>query len=272
MPKISVVMGIYNCADTLSEALNSLLLQTYQDFNVIMCDDGSKDNTKEIALSFVKSHPDKFILIENKENLGLNKTLNKCIKISDGDYIARMDGDDLSVPTRFEKEINFLLENPEYALVSSPMIMFDENGEWGQTSVIQYPTVNDFCKHSPFFCHAAVMMKKSVLSEVGGYTEDKKFLRVEDCNLWFKIYEKGYKGANLTEPLYLMRDDRNAIGRRNLTARLNGCYVVFDGFKRVNMPRYKYFYAIKNVIVEVIKGVVPIGVYKYIHKRKFDKN
>ena len=94
-PRISVIMGIYNCAQTLVEALDSLLAQTCQDFKVIMCDDGSNDNTFEIAQTYVDRYPGKFILIKNVQNMKLAATLNHCLEYVDTEYVARMDGDDL---------------------------------------------------------------------------------------------------------------------------------------------------------------------------------
>ena len=83
MVRISVLMGIYNCEQTLREALDSLLAQTCQDFKVIMCDDGSKDGTMEIASSYVRRYPEKFLLIQNEKNMGLNFTLNHCLEYAD---------------------------------------------------------------------------------------------------------------------------------------------------------------------------------------------
>ena len=105
-------MGIYNCASTLQEALDSLYAQTYQDFEIILCDDGSKDKTYEVALENQRKH-DNIVLLRNEQNLGLNVTLNKCLAAAEGEYIARMDGDDISLPTRFEKQVKFLDEHPE---------------------------------------------------------------------------------------------------------------------------------------------------------------
>ena len=271
-PKISIIQGIYNCAETLSESIDSIITQTYDNWELIMCDDGSADNTYEVALEYKNKYPDKIVLIKNEKNMGLNYTLNRCLEAAKGEYIARIDGDDISLPTRFEKEINFLINNPQFALVSTPMIMFDENGEWGKTTVIEYPQKNDFCKHTPFFAHAACMMKKSVFDEVGGYTVDPKFLRVEDCNLWFKVYAHGYKGANLTEPLYMMRDDRNATHRRSIKARINSCYVLYHGFRMLRMPWYKYIYVIRNAMIEIIKGLIPMRFYEYIHRKRIGNN
>lgn len=270
-PRVSIIMGIYNCADTLDEAVKSILEQTYQNWEMIMCDDGSTDDTVAVAQKYVEQDPKRFILLKNGKNKGLNYTLNRCLEQATGEFVARMDGDDISMPTRFEKEVDFLLSNPEFALVSTVMGMFDEHGDWGQTKVIQFPTKNDFCKHTPFFCHAACMIRKDVFIEVGGYTVDPKLLRVEDCHLWFKIYAAGYKGANIDEMLYKMRDDRNATRRRSLKARLNGIYVMWVGFHLVKMPYYKYGYVLLCAIQELIKHLIPLQIYEYIHRRKFEK-
>ena len=268
-PKVSIIMGIYNCERTLIEAIDSIEAQTFSNWELIMCDDGSSDNTVAIASQYVKKNPDKFILIKNKKNMGLNYTLNKCLEFAKGEYIARMDGDDISISTRLEKEVNFLDHNPEFAIVSTPMIMFDSDGEWGKTSVIEYPKKKDFCTHTPFFCHAASVIRKEAFDTVHGYTEDPRFLRVEDCNLWFRIYAAGYIGANLTEPLYKMRDDRNATHRRTFRARMNGCYVLYDGFKMLNMPWYEYRFVLKNYIIELAKCFIPESLYHWFHKYKY---
>lgn len=268
MPRISVIMGIYNCASTLQEALDSLYSQTYQDFEIILCDDGSKDNTYELALENQKQH-NNIVLLKNPHNMGLNQTLNNCLAVAQGEYIARMDGDDISLPTRFEKEIQFLEEHPELSLVSTAMIMFDEQGDWGQTKMIEFPQRNDFIEHSPFFTHAAVMVKRSVYLEVGGYTVGKRYLRVEDCHLWYKIYAAGYKGGNILEPLYKMRDDRNAAGRRKFQHRLNGIYVAIKGFQMLKMPWYYYIFIVKKIVLTTIKGLIPSSISDNLRKRKF---
>ena len=157
--------------------------------------------------------------------------------------------------------------HPEFALVSTEMVMFDESGDWGKTRVIEQPQVNDFCTHTPFFCHAAAMIRADVFREVGGYTVDPRYLRVEDCNLWFKIYAAGYRGANIPEPLYKMRDDRNATNRRTFRARMNGCYVVYKGFQMLKMPWYKYYYVLRNYVIECIKFLMPTWLYEAFHKR-----
>ena len=190
--KISILMGIYNCASTLNEAIDSIIEQTYPNWEFIICDDGSQDNSYEIAKEYEKADPERFMVIKNSENKGLNATLNRCLKIATGEYVARMDGDDLCDPTRFQKEADFLNRHPEYAIVSTHMTTFDEEGDWGCIRTMEYPQVKDFPTHVPMFCHAPCMIRRSAFLDVKGYTEDKRLLRVEDYHLWYKFYAKGY--------------------------------------------------------------------------------
>ena len=144
-------MGIYNCARTLNEAIDCIIQQSYTNWEVIMCDDCSVDNTIDVAEQYVLKYPDKFVLLKNKKNQGLNYTLNRCLKHATGDYIARMDGDDLCDENRFQREVEVLENNPDIAIVSTDMYFFDENGIWGRTHVKQFPTKIDFLKGTPFF-------------------------------------------------------------------------------------------------------------------------
>lgn len=269
--KISILMGVYNCENTLCEAIDSIIGQSYENWQFIICDDGSRDNTYKIAKEYEQKDPERFLVIKNKTNLGLNATLNKCLRLAEGEYIARMDGDDISVINRFEKEINILENYPEYAIVSSHMITFDENGEWGCIKTLEKPEVRDFATQVPMFCHAPCMIRREAFLDVEGYTEDKRLLRVEDYHLWYKLYAKGYRGYNIQESLYKMRDDRNALHRRTVSARLNGIYANFIGFKMINMPKWMYIYAIKNAILECIKLLLPDMVYMYLHKKRLEK-
>ena len=258
MARISVLMGIYNCAETLVEALDSLYAQTYQDFKIILCEDGSSDDTYAVAEKYAKSH-DNIILLRNERNMGLNYTLNRCLEQADTEYVARMDGDDISLPERFEKEINFLDTHPEYAVVSGPMKYFDEEGVFRIGKAGGEPGIKSFIYGAPF-CHAPAMMRTSVIKSVGGYSVDKKLIRIEDYDLWMKIYASGYIGYNLSTPLYMMRDDRNAIRRRTFRARLNSTRARLHAFSVLGIPRRYYPYAFLPVLI----GVLPNRLYKYL--------
>ena len=248
--RISVLMGIYNCAPTLQEALDSLYVQTYQGFKIILCDDGSKDDTLKIAEENAKKH-ENVIVIKNEHNMGLNYTLNHCLEYADTEFCARMDGDDTCHPTRFEKEIKFLDEHPEYAIVSTTMHHFDEMGIFRTGMASGEPKPSDYPKGVPFN-HAPCMIRTSAYKTVGGYSVSGKLLRQEDYHLWLKMYEKGFRGYMLNEPLYNMLDDRNAYARRNWISRRNEAYVKYLACKMLNLPFWYYMYCLKPIILYIM--------------------
>lgn len=261
-PTISIISGIYNCADTLPAAIESILAQTVEDWEWILCDDASRDNTYAVAKKYADQYPGKFILIRNEKNMGLNYTLNRCLEYASGKFIARMDGDDLCPPDRFEEELRCLEDNPDIHIVSTDMEYFDETGVWGIIRHPEFPENRDFLAGSPF-CHAACMVRREAYEAVGGYTVDKKLLRMEDYHLWVKMYAKGFKGRNIGKALYQMRDDRNAYSRRNLQCRLNEAYVRLLLVKELKLP----FYTAVNALRPVILALLPMKVYDLLHKR-----
>lgn len=257
---ISVIMGIYNCATTLEDAVKCIQNQTYTNWELIMCDDGSSDSTYEIAKR-MQAQDSKIILLKNEQNLGLNATLNRCLEYAKGSYIARMDGDDLCSPDRFEKEIGILEKNPEVSIVSTDMDFFDDKGIWGHTNVKVEPVAKDFLVQTQF-CHAACMARKEAYDAVGGYSVDEKLLRVEDYHLWIKMYAAGFRGMNIKESLYQMRDDRNALKRKKFKFRINEAYVKAYAVKNLRLPISGYLYCLKPVFV----GLIPSGIYRYLHR------
>lgn len=263
--KISIIMGIYNCGKTLKLSIESLLNQTYKDWELIMCDDGSTDNTNQIASRFADEY-DNIYLIQNKKNMGLSYTLNRCLMKARGDFVARMDGDDISLPLRLEKEVSFLERNSQYAFVSSSAIYFDENGDFGLVKGNEKPTKVEFARKCPFV-HPASIIRKSAYDSVGGYSVGKKLLRVEDYHLWIKMYAKGYRGYNIQEPLYKVRDDREAVKRRHFIYRINEVYVKFLAIKMLKLPFYNYIFVLKPIAV----GLLPTFIYKYLHRRRLKK-
>ncbi len=262
--RISVIMGIYNCAPTLAEALDSLLAQTSQDFKVIMCDDGSSDNTVEIAQSYVDRFPGKFILIRNDTNKGLNITLNRCLDLVDTELTARMDGDDISLPRRFELELEFLDKHPEYVLVTGPMIHFDEHGEYfrGKGDYEPQTGVDYLTGHT--FTHAPCLIRTYAFKAVGGYSVSKYLLRIEDQHLWLKLHLAGFRGYNIGEHIYMMRDDRNATRRRGFINRRNEILHGIRICRIFKMPWYRY---VESVVVPFAKWAVPSFMYEYLRKK-----
>ena len=255
-------MGVYNCEKYLLQALGSLYAQTYQDFQIIICDDGSTDATYEVACREAAAHSN-IVLIRNEQNLGLNATLNRCLEYADTELCARMDGDDISMPSRLKTEVAFLDEHPEYAIVSTPMKYFDDGGVFRVGKGGWEPREKDIPKGTPF-CHAPCMVRTEAYKAVGGYSVSDKLLRVEDYHLWIKMYAKGYRGYMLDEPLYMMRDDRSAANRRNFKARVNEARVKAIAIKTFRLPVWNYIYCLKPILL----GILPSGIYSRLRQVK----
>ena len=260
--KVSVLMGVFNCESYIADAVQSILNQTYSNLELIICDDGSTDHTLKIIRELEKIDQ-RIRVIENHNNKGLNYTLNHCLKYADGEFIARQDGDDISLPYRFEKQVSFLRNNPEYRIVSSPMIYFDDNGDWGRGKAIRYPQPEDVVRGTPI-CHAPVMMYKECLDRVHGYTVASRMIRVEDVNLWIKLYAEGYRCCNIMEPLYKMRNDKNALMRRKYKYRINSTLVRLEGCMILHLRLVNYIYAFKPMIY----GLVPARIRQYIKQKQ----
>ena len=263
MVKVSIIMGIYNCAKTLPEAIDSILNQTFSDWELILCDDVSEDDTFLVAEQYKKRYIEKIKLLKNQENCGLNYTLNRCLEVAQGEYVARMDGDDISLPTRLEKEVKFLDSHSEYAIVSTDMQYFDEKEIWGRISHPEYPVKADLVHESPF-CHAPCLVRREAYEAVNGYTVNEHFLRVEDYHLWVKMYAVGFKGKNIHEPLYQMRDDKNAYNRRKFKFRLNEAYVKLLAVKELKLPVWMAVYSLRPIIT----GLMPRFLYNFLHKKR----
>lgn len=252
-------MGVYNAEKTLKAAIQSIVDQTFQNWELIICDDGSTDHSYKIASTFDDS---RILIIRNKKNMGLGYALNRCLDLARGSYIARMDADDISMPDRLGVELDFLKLNPEYDIVSTSIIMFDENDEFCAGHCIQEPRAKDFIVGSPV-AHPTCMIRKKCLEEVGGYSELKNTLRVEDIDLWIRLLEKGYRFWVLSKPLYRWRFNYDTIKRQKLKYRWNGTVVRLMGCKRLGLPAVYYLLTFKTVLI----GFIPPPIRYKLHMR-----
>ena len=212
IPAISVIMATYNCENTIDEAINSIINQTYSNWEFIICDDCSIDNTFEKLNLYKDKYPDKFKIIKNKVNSKLPYSLNRCLELAKGKYIARMDGDDISLPNRFEKQISILKNNPNIQVVGTAMRRFSNNEMADILNLKETPDKYTLRHSVPFF-HATIMTYKNVYDTLGGYTVSKRTERGQDVDLWFRFYHLGFEGKNIMDPLYLVREDLAAIKR-----------------------------------------------------------
>lgn len=264
MPKVSVLMGVYNCEKTVSEAIDSIIGQTFADWELIICDDGSTDKTYEIIKLYEKQ--DKRIkILQNNVNQGLSYSLNRCLKESDSEYCARMDGDDISDTIRLKKLVSFLDSNDKFGFVSSKMKRFDEEGfyEGDSYSLKPEPDTNDLVAGSPY-CHAPVMIRREAYEKVGGYRDIPMTRGVEDYDLWFRLHSKGIYGYNLADELYFMFDGRDANRRRTFKRRLNEAYVRLHGYNLLHVSFIKRFFFLKPIIL----GLIPNNAIKQLRRIK----
>lgn len=262
-PLISVAIGTYNGAKWIERAVKSILSQTYQNFEIIICDDCSTDNTVEIVDNLIKTDS-RVHLIHNSTNSGLNISLNRCIEVAKGDFIARMDDDDISLPERFERQISFLNDHPEIAFVGTSKSFFDDDSTWGQSIAKQNPTIKDiYTSHA--FAHPTIMIRKEALAAVGNYSTDKLNRRGQDYDLWCKLYAAGYKGANLEDVLFCYYESQSSIKRRKLKFRIDHVRKELLWWKKLHLP-VSY---LRYPILDVVKCFIPKGIYSTIRKRKF---
>jgi glycosyltransferase involved in cell wall biosynthesis len=199
-PKVSVIMSVYNGEKYLRYAMDSILNQTFADFEFIVIDDGSTDRTGDI----LQSYHDPRIRIFSQENRGLTASLNRALGLACGEYVARMDADDISQPERFQKQVAFLDVRSDVSLVGTYLYRIDEKGR--MVSVYTLKEDNDSIKNDLLntcpLMHSSIMFRKRCVEEVGGYRE--KVGPTEDLDLYFRVSEK-FNLANIPELLQCFR-------------------------------------------------------------------
>jgi len=204
-PLVSVLIPCYNVEKYVEESVNSILNQTYTHLEVIAINDCSTDATGQI-LHRIAETDSRVKVFDNEKNLKLIDTLNKGIQLCKGQYIARMDADDISLPTRIEKEVAFLEKNKDHDIVSTLFYAF-RSGHPGKKKLHHSPLHDSQLRAYMLFrsgiCHPAVMMRRHIFTELG-LSFEKEYLHVEDYALWTQAIYKT-KIANIGEPLLLYR-------------------------------------------------------------------
>ena len=188
-PNVSVVMAVFNGERYLVEAVESILNQTYRDFEFIIIDDGSTDSSLEILKRYEKQDQ-RIQLVVNGENIGPPLSLNKGIALSKGKYIARMDQDDVSLPDRFKIQIVYLDEHPDIWVLGTNVKRIDEKGKYlNEWKLPVAPTLikwNSIFRNSGVVCHPTVMMRRNLFDFISGYDESEPFC--DDLELWTRLF------------------------------------------------------------------------------------
>lgn len=245
MPRVSVLMPAYNAEKYIGDAIKSILNQTFTDFELIIINDGSTDNTKQIIKQF---DDERIKYFENDENRGVIFTLNRGLKEIESEFIIRMDADDISLPNRFAEQIKFMDNNPQIGLSGTAIEIFNED-----TSRINYfPSNPEELKTELIFnnliCHPSIIIRSRIFKEHPILFE-KKYLHAEDYAMWI-ILSKWVKFSNLNKVLLKYRDSESNITK------------IAD--KQIT-ERKQVFAEITNLIYNFLKINQSQSEYKNIH-------
>jgi hypothetical protein len=212
-PRVSVVMAVRDGAPYLEKAVDSILEQTFPDFEFVIIDDGSTDSTPEVLQLYQAA--DRRVRVHHQENAGLTPSLNRGFGRARGAYLARMDADDIAFRDRLERQVEFLDQHPQVALVGSAVMRIDELGREIKRSLCptSHAEIVRILAEYNCFTHPTVMLRKDVLSVVGGYRE--AYRQAQDYDLWLRLAER-YELANLAEPLLYYRVYAGQVSIRHL--------------------------------------------------------
>ena len=250
-PRVSVVMPVYNGRPFLKTAVESVLDQTYTDFEFIVIDDGSTDGSADVLRHYA-SRDDRLRVLQQK-NLGATLAQNRGVRESQGEYIARMDADDVCLPERFERQVACLEANPGCVAVGGRALLIDENGEPIRNS--SSPPFSDddgqmeglpeghhaiekaLLEGRWPLLHPAVMMQRAAVEGVGGY--DERFRANQDHDLFLKLAEHG-RLANLPTTILKYRRHRRQItadrSGRNFTSKYRKARIRREAYQRRDLP------------------------------------
>lgn len=264
---ISVIMGVYNSKpERLELAVGSILNQTYSNFELIICNDCSTNNDTINCLKELQRRDKRIKVINNDINAGLAKSLNNCLKIAKGEYIARMDDDDISHIDRFEKQVYFLNTYQQYDFVGCAIRLFDENGYWGTCVNKEKPQKKDFLFGTPF-THPTIMVRSEAYIKAEGYDVNNYTRRTEDYDLFMRMYALGMKGYNLSEILFDYRMDDSGYKKQKFKYRIDEMIIKYKGFKSLKLFPRGYVYLIKPII----SGLIPNGIKKKLYQKRYSR-
>ncbi|MCX7986905.1 MAG: glycosyltransferase [Bacteroidales bacterium] len=256
---VSVIIPCYNVEIYVEEAIYSIMNQTYKDLEIICIDDGSKDRTGEILQKL--SHEDsRIIYIQQKKNLKIVETLNRILPLTKGEFIARMDADDICTIDRIEKQVNFMQKHPEIAVVGSWAIKFGKITRKWTPPTSSEDIVEELFLGSPI-PHSVVMFRRSILKDI---IYDKNYLYVEDYKLWFDLSKK-YKLANIPEFLLYYRIHSSQTCFENPVQTMN--------LKKLKIEIINYYLAKygTSITIEDFFGIKSLNLLK-IAKTKVPRN
>lgn len=249
---VSVLMGVYHPSHETSGldiAVASILAQSFSDIELLICDDGSSAEVTRL-LDGHAARDERVVLLRGSGAISLPAKLNVCLAAARGEYLARMDADDVSCLMRFEKQVAFLVQHSEIAFVGCAARLFG-GGEVGERRFPALPTPWDFRVRMPFL-HPTLMLRAEALRAAGGYSTDKYAVLCEDYELLLRLYAMGYRGANLAEVLFLYCVSPDDYKKRRYRHRVNEAVTRWRRFRVLGMLPRAIFWVSKPLLVGVL--------------------
>ena len=253
---VSVLMAVYNGQDYLDESIMSILTQTFTDFEFLIINDGSSDNTKMIIENYAE-RDSRINYFENKKNIGLSATLNRGLKLCRGKYIARMDDDDVSMPSRLGKQVIYLERNPSVGLVSVGRSYMAPNGLIFETRM--YPDNHEYIVSAlkmgnNILDHGCVMFRKNLVSEM---EQPYRFYYSQDLDLWLRLMETAKLGM-IEESLHYRRRSSGSISWDLYNKRLKITKLILDLYiKRVSgVPEGNWKLCEHKILSEIVDSKI----------------
>ena len=247
--KVTVLMSVYNGGESIRTAVESILNQTYSNFEFLIVDDGSTDDTPDVLRSLV-TEDSRIRVVRNRSNLGLGGSLNRGVAEARGELVARMDADDISHPERLERQVEFLTREPSVDVVGTQAVDIDSAGNL-LASRSAPMTHQAICRLIPWtnpMIHPSVMFRRQAIIAVGSY--DARLRYAEDYDLWFRCIAGGLKFANLPDCLLAYRVGGSNFKKRGWAYRKTEILVRLNGCKALGLNTVRW-----------ISALIPLGLY-----------
>lgn len=267
-PLISVCMGVRYLREDLSlleRSIRSIQAQTYSNWELLICERDSIPAARDKIEEFVREDR-RIRLIDGTGTAGLPGQLNRCLVQAKGNWIARMDDDDFSNPRRFAVQMEYLRENPQAAFVGCEANLERDGKPVGIRQLPVRSEVKDFLFVQPFL-HPTLLFRREALESAGGYCEEPRCLGCEDYDLLLRLYETGYRGENIQEPLFTYTLPPRGSKKRTMALRYNEVKTRYVRFKSLGLLPKALPYVVKPVLV----GLVPNGMLEWMKRMRTEE-
>jgi len=267
---ISVIMSVYNGERFLRDAVLSVLDQTFHDIELLVIDDASTDGTLHL-LEELASRDSRIRILTNSTNLGLTKSLNRALMHAQGEFIARLDADDIAFPSRLEKQLAFLASHPDIDIVGTAYEWIDEHGNViGRPNVITDPDDihRTFPRTNPLL-HSSVLMRRHLLDSTGGY--DASYKKAQDYALWLRLAPT-HRFANLPEILTQKRLSKDMLSYASERSQLRfAVRARYEALRRGDYPMWYFIYILKPFIASILPRAVVRWIRIHLfHQRQYE--